>query len=393
MLSSSWLSPVLIFCCLSIFTIGDSSEEKPCEIVRHNTLNVVLGSSVHLPCHFNSDADDCVFWQHGTESHTVVRLTCKGRIRFSDPRNGRVKAYYIQSFSGNYSISIDNLQESDLGQYYCVYRQECFVVELTIKTGDFSEEKPCEIVRYNTLNVVLGSSVHLPCHFNSDADDCVFWQHGTESHTVVRLTRKGRIRFSDPRNGRVKAYYIQSFAGDFSISIDNLQESDLGQYYCVYRQECFLVELSNQTAQVAGLSQDERFLVYFFVSGGLLILLGAGGYCVWNKTSSQIYRINNGLGPSSGAETAGGQQRANNLVYDNDTHMNWGASVSNLNLNQPAMFEMKATPGQQRAGHKLAAPPSPMAGHMKGCNLTPNLPPKNTNDFVYNRNGFSRGGP
>ena len=61
----------------------------------------------------------------------VVKLSANGRVKFLDPRDGRVKAFPFEATRGNYSISICDLQPTDLGCYRCKLRNVSFKVELS----------------------------------------------------------------------------------------------------------------------------------------------------------------------------------------------------------------------------------------------------------------------
>lgn len=75
-------------------------------------------------------------WIHIPETY-LVHLTSKGRVKFVDPRYGRVKAFPNQGSEGNYSICIDELKHSDLGCYRCDYGRHCLQVELVTEIGEW----------------------------------------------------------------------------------------------------------------------------------------------------------------------------------------------------------------------------------------------------------------
>ncbi len=75
-----------------------------------------------------------MLWAH-VPGVDLVHLTSEGRIKFLDPRYGRVKAFPNQGSEGNYSISIDELQNSDMGCYRCKEAARCLQVELVAEIG------------------------------------------------------------------------------------------------------------------------------------------------------------------------------------------------------------------------------------------------------------------
>ncbi|XP_056140024.1 uncharacterized protein LOC130116104 isoform X4 [Lampris incognitus] len=94
-----------------------------------------LGSSVVLPCSFGNATQSSLpnlYWVSWVQnlSSALVNLTSAGRVQFMDPRFGRVKAFPIQSFEGNFSIRIDALQDTDLGCYCCEQAAECYQVQV-----------------------------------------------------------------------------------------------------------------------------------------------------------------------------------------------------------------------------------------------------------------------
>uniref|UniRef100_A0A3B4ANL9 Ig-like domain-containing protein n=1 Tax=Periophthalmus magnuspinnatus TaxID=409849 RepID=A0A3B4ANL9_9GOBI len=98
----------------------------------HN-LNTKLGSSVLLPCNF-TQAQNIVSWIQ-SPTVNVVTITPTGRVNFSDPRFGRIHTFPNEGSLGNYSISISNVNHTDLGCYRCLNQEKCVQVGLVLETG------------------------------------------------------------------------------------------------------------------------------------------------------------------------------------------------------------------------------------------------------------------
>lgn len=107
---------------------------KDSDLCESHTLRAPIGSSVLLPCTFSTSSLDWVSWVHNSETY-LVHLKSKGRVKFVEPRHGRVKAFPNQGSEGNYSICIDELKNSDLGRYRCVNGKNCVQVELIAEMG------------------------------------------------------------------------------------------------------------------------------------------------------------------------------------------------------------------------------------------------------------------
>lgn len=73
-------------------------------------------------------------WTHIPEMQ-LIDLTSKGLTKFLDPRYGRVKAFPNQGSEGNFSIRIDDIENSDMGCYRCRQGKDCFQVELVSDKG------------------------------------------------------------------------------------------------------------------------------------------------------------------------------------------------------------------------------------------------------------------
>ncbi|XP_072247747.1 uncharacterized protein [Leuresthes tenuis] len=139
------------------------------------------------------------------------------------------------------------------------------------------------------LSAPLGSSVLIPCKFSTQMDNWVEWSQGSKINKmsktvdVVKLSAKGRVKFLDPRDGRVKAFPIQASLGNYSISIYDLQSTDLGYYRCKLRNDCFKVELSAIESRLT-----KEMLIYICVGVVCaLILLSVGSYYCYKKCTSQ----------------------------------------------------------------------------------------------------------
>ncbi|KAG8002174.1 Zona pellucida sperm-binding protein 4 [Nibea albiflora] len=146
---------------------------------------------------------------------------------------------------------------------------------LRVSSNDENLDDVCE---NETLSAKLGSSVLLPCIFSTNNQtNWVSWTHTAQMEYLglVYLKPKGQINFADPRNGRIKVYPNQGSEGNYSISIDGLQSSDLGGYRCEHGHQCVEVELVTET----GTNEKMLLLIVICVGVAALILLTVGGYC------------------------------------------------------------------------------------------------------------------
>ncbi|PWA20246.1 hypothetical protein CCH79_00003596, partial [Gambusia affinis] len=178
-------------------------------VCKRHEVSAALGSSVVLPCNFLSNDSSWVEWtQEDRRNVDLVRLSSKGRILYLNPRSGRVKTFPIQASERNYSIIIDELQNSDIGSYYCKQSDACFEVKLS----------------------------------------------------------------KDERK--------------YSIVIDELQNSDLGSYYCEDSDECFEVQVKlpvDKSMDKGELSSETYLLISICTGAAALILLTLLGYFCYLK--------------------------------------------------------------------------------------------------------------
>ncbi|XP_030296368.1 uncharacterized protein LOC115595714 [Sparus aurata] len=197
----------------------------------------------------------------------------------------------------------------------------CF---MCVTSNDESDiESSCDdsgLCETHTLSAPLGSSVLLPCSFSTRNHNLVSWVAIHEMH-MVQLTSKGRVKFVDPRNGRLKAFPNQGSEGNYSICIDELEKSDLGCYRCEQENDCLQVKL---VAEIGGVS--EEMLLVTICAGAAFIVLIVGGYfcmkCIWGCINRAPDNADNPVCPGAGAppqEMGRVQERGeDNLVYEND---------------------------------------------------------------------------
>ncbi|XP_071351792.1 uncharacterized protein [Trachinotus anak] len=247
----------LAVCFMCVSSSDEQYYEESChlclEVGETHTLSAPLGSSMLLPCSVANSNLNWVSWAHATGGD-LVRLTSEGHIKFLLPKSGRVKAFPNQGSKGNFSIYIDEIEDSDLGVYCCLHEDHCLQVELVAATDEQYYEESChlcsEVGETHTLSAPLGSSMLLPCSFANSNLNWVSWAHATGGD-LVRLTSEGRIKFLLPKSGRVKAFPNQGSKGNFSIYIDEIEDSDLGVYCCLHENDCLQVELVAATGTSA----------------------------------------------------------------------------------------------------------------------------------------------
>ncbi|XP_072548863.1 uncharacterized protein [Salminus brasiliensis] len=97
------------------------------ELISSINITSELQSDVLLPCNFeptllgsDKTADIAAVWSQKTipvDNLIEIRLQCE--VRFWTNRNGRIKPFLKLSASGNFSILLHNVSESDLGLYHC----------------------------------------------------------------------------------------------------------------------------------------------------------------------------------------------------------------------------------------------------------------------------------
>uniref|UniRef100_UPI0037E909C8 uncharacterized protein isoform X2 n=1 Tax=Semicossyphus pulcher TaxID=241346 RepID=UPI0037E909C8 len=173
----------LIFLLALCFTCVSSNGQNSCEwysqVCERHRLSALLGSSVLLPCNLRTSNVTQVSWAQ-TPEEDFVNLTSDGRIKFLDPRDGRVKAFPNQGSEGNFSIRIDGLKSSDLGCYLCKWEQDCLQVDLTAEKGD------CKKTEHDYMNNPAGATAGAsapPAETGRAPED--EQQRGAYNHNIV----------------------------------------------------------------------------------------------------------------------------------------------------------------------------------------------------------------
>ncbi|XP_017558376.2 uncharacterized protein LOC108430416 isoform X1 [Pygocentrus nattereri] len=103
--------------------------ESKCKNKRISSINVTtdLQSDVLLPCNFevsllgsSQTADIAAVWSHRTiPADNLVEISLQAGVMTWNTRDKRIKAFHKLSESGNFSILLRNVQQSDLGLYRC----------------------------------------------------------------------------------------------------------------------------------------------------------------------------------------------------------------------------------------------------------------------------------
>ncbi|XP_030008403.1 uncharacterized protein LOC115431867 [Sphaeramia orbicularis] len=191
---------------------------------------------------------------------------------------------------------------------------------------DFCNQDMCET---HKLRPSLGSTVLLPCTFTYNNISLVSWnQNGS---ALLHFSDK-YIEFKDPKDGRVSVYPNQQSEGNYSISIDELQPSDLGCYRCEHKHHCFQVELSLEEETL----NDITLLIFICSCVAATVILGVGGYCCMKYTMCSQKRTEYNVSHAAGSGTHGvsappeephrhpaeEQQEADSddLVYENEDY-------------------------------------------------------------------------
>ncbi|XP_066505729.1 uncharacterized protein [Hoplias malabaricus] len=114
---------------ISTWHLFYSSGESPCksELILSLNVTTVLQSDVLLPCNFspgliglNTTADIAAVWSHRNMTvDNLVEITLQGQTMYWKNYNRQIKTFSSVSASGNFSILLRNVTQSDEGLYQC----------------------------------------------------------------------------------------------------------------------------------------------------------------------------------------------------------------------------------------------------------------------------------
>ncbi|KAL7838098.1 hypothetical protein AOLI_G00265020 [Acnodon oligacanthus] len=115
------------------------------QYVGKSSVTTDLQSDVLLPCNFkstllgsNQTADIAAVWsQTTTPADNLVEISLQGKVRFWNNRDRRIKTFPKLSESGNFSILLRNVQQSDLGLYRCDLHEgiNCMIAYQEVQLG------------------------------------------------------------------------------------------------------------------------------------------------------------------------------------------------------------------------------------------------------------------
>ncbi|XP_078276598.1 polymeric immunoglobulin receptor-like [Rhinoraja longicauda] len=180
----------------------------------------VLGQSVTVECRYGQEyRDDKKLWSKGGYyrlSSTVVSTDDphRGRTSMTDNRTEQI-----------ISVTIDNLEKSDEGRYWCSIvtfaANEQTSISLKVSEGSRGITGP------NEVRGVLGQSVTMECRYvQKHRDDKKLWSKGDYYHLSITVVstddpHRGKTSMTDNRTQQI-----------ISVTIDNLEKSDEGPYWC-----------------------------------------------------------------------------------------------------------------------------------------------------------------
>ncbi|KAL6463863.1 hypothetical protein MHYP_G00282540 [Metynnis hypsauchen] len=136
-----------------------------------------LESDVLLPCNFkatllgsNKTADIAAVWSQTTiPADNLVEIKLQGEVSFWNNRDKRIKTFPKLSESGNFSILLRNVQQSDLGLYRCELHEgiNCMIAYQEVQLENDTEVRTVKSTsRGRCQNPTQESSIYVNCDRN-----------------------------------------------------------------------------------------------------------------------------------------------------------------------------------------------------------------------------------
>ncbi|XP_077081283.1 interleukin-1 receptor accessory protein-like 1-B isoform X3 [Siphateles boraxobius] len=168
-------------------------------------------------------------------------------------------------------LSIRDVREDDIGNYTCELQFGSFVVRRTTDlsvTAPLTDKPPKILFPYENkrsiMEMQMGSAVNLTCRaffgYSGDVSPLIYWMKGEK---FIEDLDEGRIRESEIKTIRE---HLGEQEVSISLTIDTVEESDLGNYSCY-------VENGHGRRQ-ANIQLSKRELMYTVeLAGGLGAIL------------------------------------------------------------------------------------------------------------------------
>ncbi|KAM3589998.1 uncharacterized protein V6R79_001618 [Siganus canaliculatus] len=208
-------------------------------ICSQQPITALVGGDVILPCHLQppvSAADWTVEWSKPGLNPESVHYHENGRAKFEEQNPSysfRTRLFVNDMKTGNVSVKIFDVEESDSGIYKCFLPS--IQKEASIKL--IVEERRL-ICSQQPITALFGDDVILPCHLQppvSAADWTVEWSKPGLDPESVHYHEDGRLRVKEQNpfySHRTSLSVNDMKTGDVSLTIFDLKKNDSGIYKC-----------------------------------------------------------------------------------------------------------------------------------------------------------------
>ncbi|XP_076827507.1 polymeric immunoglobulin receptor-like [Brachyhypopomus gauderio] len=219
---------------------------------RPATVHACAGDDIILPGLLNPETSAVsmeIRWFKGTD---CVYLYLNGQVTEGRGYEGRVSLITHELQTGNVSLTLRDVQESDGGDYRCevtcgkltltnsgvhlqiseyrlVHRSEDVGKPSVFKDGSRSE---LSLSSHNLISASLGGDATMPCYLSPETSTIsleIRWFKGTD---CVYLYLNGQVTEGRGYEGRVSLITHELQRGNVSLTLRDVQESDEGVYRC-----------------------------------------------------------------------------------------------------------------------------------------------------------------